>query len=227
MTIQVSWLGEHEPPRRALATRRRCGLRMRLRIHVETASVADPIFQWAAMKLSLECTYLLLASLCASAGAISDARSRRIPNLLTGTSIAFGLLLHLETGGWRQMGMAAVAGLAGGAVFFIFFVVGAMGAGDLKLMAAISLIAGFGYLAELFLAIAFTGGVFALVLAISRGRLRTTLANVVSLIQHHAASGALPHPDLNLDNPHALRLPYSVAIAAGCWIVVLMQLVPR
>ena len=94
------------------------------------------------MKLSLECIYLLLASLCASAGAISDARSRRIPNLLTGTSIVFGLLLHLETGGWRQMGMAAVAGLAGGAVFFIFFVVGAMGAGDVKLMAAISVIAG-------------------------------------------------------------------------------------
>lgn len=179
------------------------------------------------MKLSLECTYLLLASLCASAGAISDARSRRIPNVLTGTSIVFGLLLHLQTGGWRQMGMAAVAGLAGGAVFFIFFAVGGMGAGDVKLMAAISVIAGFGHLEALFLAIAFTGGVFALVLAISRGRLKATLANVASLIQHHARSGALPHPDLNLENPHALRLPYGVPIAAGCWIVLLMQLVPR
>lgn len=179
------------------------------------------------MKLSLECIDLLLASLCASAGAIFDARSRRIPNLLTGTSIAFGLLLHLETGGWKQMGMSAVAGVAGGAVFFIFFVVGAMGAGDVKLMAAISVIASFGHLADLFMAIAFTGGVFALVLAISRGRLKTTLVNVASLIQHHAASGVLPHPDLNLENPHALRLPYAVPIAAGCWIVVLTQLVPR
>ncbi|MGB8477591.1 MAG: A24 family peptidase [Acidobacteriaceae bacterium] len=179
------------------------------------------------MKLSLECTYLLLASLSASAGAIFDARSQRIPNLLTGSSIAFGLLLHLETGGWRQMGMAALAGLAGGAVFFIFFVVGAMGAGDVKLMAAISVIAGFGHLEELFLAIAFTGGVFALVLAIARGRLKATLVNVASLIQHHARSGVLPHPDVNLANPQSLRLPYAVPIAAGCWIVVLMQLVPR
>ncbi len=179
------------------------------------------------MKLSLECIDLLLASLCASAGAISDARSRRIPNLLTGTSIAFGLLLHLETGGWRQMGMAAAAGLLGGAVFFIFFVVGAMGAGDVKLMAAISVIAGFGHLEELFLAIALTGGVFALVLAISRGRLKATLVNVGSLVQHHARSGVLPHPDLNLDNPQSLRLPYGVPIAAGCWSGVWMQLVPR
>ncbi len=179
------------------------------------------------MKLPLECIYLLLASLCASAGAIFDVLSRRIPNVLTVTSIVFGLLLHLETGGWRQMGMAAVAGLAGGAVFFVFFVVGGMGAGDVKLMAAISVVAGFGHLAELFLAIAFTGGVFALVVAISQGRLKATLVNVGSLIQHHAASGALPHPDLNLHNPRALRVPYGVPIAAGCWIVWLMQLVPR
>lgn len=179
------------------------------------------------MKLSLECVYLLLASLCASAGAISDARRRRIPNLLTGTSIVLGLLLHLQTGGWRQMGMAAVAGLVGGAIFFVFFVVGAMGAGDVKLMAAISVIAGFGHLAELFMAIAFTGGVFALLLAISHRQLKATLANVASLIRHHAASGVMPHPDLNLDNPYALRIPYGVPIAAGCWIVVLMQWVPR
>lgn len=179
------------------------------------------------MTLSLECIYLLLASLCASACAISDARTRRIPNLLTGTSIVLGLLLHLQTGGWRQMGTSAVAGLVGGAVFFIFFLVGAMGAGDVKLMTAISVIAGFGHLAELFMAIAFTGGLFALVLAISRGRLKVTLANVASLIRHHAASGALPHPDLNLDNPNALRIPYGVPIAAGCWIVLLVQLLPR
>ena len=179
------------------------------------------------MKLSLECIYLLLASLCASAGAISDARSRRIPNLLTGTSIVFGLLLHLEMGGWKQMGMAAAAGLAGSAVFLIFFVIGAMGAGDVKLMAAISVIAGFGHLLELSLAIAFTGGVFALVLAISQGRLRQTLANVGSVVQHHAASGLAPHPELNLSNAQTLRLPYGVPIAAGCWIVTLIQMVPR
>ena len=60
------------------------------------------------MKLSPDCMYLLLASLCASAGAVSDVRSRRIPNLLTGASVVLGLLLHLGVGGWRQMGMAAV-----------------------------------------------------------------------------------------------------------------------
>ncbi len=192
-----------------------------------TESVADSILWWPGMKLSPDCMYLLLASLCASAGAVSDVRSRRIPNLLTGASVVLGLLLHLGAGGWRQMGMAAAAGLVGGAVFFVFFVAGGMGAGDVKLMAAVSSIAGFGHLAELFLAIALTGGVFAVVLAISRGRLKATVANVGSLIQHHARSGVLPHPDLNLDNPQSLRLAYGVPIAVGCWIVLLMQMGTR
>jgi prepilin peptidase CpaA len=185
-------------------------------------------FCWLVdMKLSPDCTYLLLAALCASAGAVSDVRNRRIPNLLTGTSIGLGLLLHLGAGGWSQMGMAALAGLAGGAVFFVFFVAGGMGAGDVKLMAAVSSIAGFGHLVELFLAVALAGGLFAVGIAIVRGRFKATLVNVGSLIHHHAVAGFLPHPDMNLGNPQALRIPYGLPIAAGCWIVLLVQMVPR
>jgi prepilin peptidase CpaA len=179
------------------------------------------------MKLSPDGLYLLFATLCASAGAVSDVRSRRIPNLLTGSSIALGLLLHLGDGGWRQMGIAAAAGMAGGAVFFLFFVAGGMGAGDVKLMAAVSTIAGFGHLVEILVAIALTGGLFAVGLAAARGRLKATLANVGTLIHHHAVAGILPHPELNLHNPKALRLPYGVPIAVGCWIVLLMRMAPR
>jgi prepilin peptidase CpaA len=125
------------------------------------------------------------------------------------------------------MGMAAVAGVAGGAVFLLFFVVGGMGAGDVKLMAAVSTIAGFGHLVEILIAIALAGGLFAVGLAAARGRLKATLANVGTLIHHHAVAGILPHPELNLHNPKALRLPYGVPIAVGCWIVLLMRMTPR
>ncbi len=166
---------------------------------------------------------LLCASLCASVGAVWDIRTRRIPNLLTGSSLALALMFHLGAGGWRQMGLAAAAGLVGGAVFFFFFLAGGMGAGDVKLMAAVSSIAGFGHLQEIFLATVLTGGVFALFLAVTRGRLKSTLRNVGVLVQHHAIAGAMPHPELNMHNPATLRLPYGVAIAAGCWITLWMQ----
>lgn len=116
------------------------------------------------------------------------------------------------------MGMAALAGLAGGAIFFLFFVIGGMGAGDIKLMAAVSAIAGFGHLTEIFLATAVVGGVLAFAVALARGKLKSTVANVGALVQHHAAFGALPHPELNVLNENALRLPYGIAIAAGCWV---------
>lgn len=117
--------------------------------------------------------------------------------------------------------MALAAGIIGGAVFFLVFAVGGMGAGDIKLLAAIACIAGFGNMTEIFVSTALTGGLFALALAIFHGRLKTTLINVGSLIGHHAAAGLQPHPELHLHNSHTLRLPYGLAIAAGCWITVL------
>lgn len=156
-----------------------------------------------------------------------DVRTRRIPNFLTVSSILFGLLLHLAFGGWKAMGMAAAAGLAGGAIFLIFFIAGGMGAGDVKLMAAASSIAGFGHLVELFISTVLVGGVLAIALALYRGRLKATLTNVGTLVAHHGANGLLPHPELNVHHPGTLRLPYGVAIAAGCWITLLGQILVR
>ena len=167
---------------------------------------------------SPDSVYLFCAVLCASAGAVFDVRTRRIPNLLTAYSVVFGLLLHLDLAGWKATGMSAVAGLAGGAIFLLFFVAGGMGAGDVKLMAAVSCIAGFGHLAEFFLATVLAGGVFAVALAAARGRLKSTLVNVGTLVMHHGANGLLPHPELNVQHSGTLRLPYGLAIACGCWI---------
>ena len=125
------------------------------------------------------------------------------------------------------MGLAAVAGLIAGASFFILFVAGGMGAGDVKLMAAVACVAGLGHLAEIMIATALMGGLIAIVLAISRGLLKATLVNVGVLVLHHSKEGLQPHPELNVLNAKTLRLPYAVAIAAGCWITLLSQAVSR
>ena len=177
--------------------------------------------------ISQELAYLLCASSCASIGAIFDMQTKRIPNVLTASILACGLLLHLATGGWGAMGMVAAAGFAGGAVFFVFFVVGGMGAGDIKLMAGVACVAGFGHLLEIFVFTALAGGVFAAALAIFHGRLKSTLVNVGALIGHHATAGLQPHPELHLRNSEILTVPYALAIAAGCWISVLGQIVGR
>lgn len=168
------------------------------------------------MAISPETIYLTAALVCASIGSMHDLRSGRIPNRLTGPAILFGLLIHLVIGGPAQLGYSALAGLIAGGIFLIFFIAGGMGAGDVKLMTAVGCLAGTAYIEEVLIATAIVGAIMALALAIYRGRLKQTLMNVATLMQHHQSKGLTAHPDLNLSNANTLRLPYALPIAVGC-----------
>ncbi len=163
-----------------------------------------------------------LALLCAAVASIYDVRERRIPNWLTGACLCAGLLLHLIFGGWHDLGSATVAALAAGGLFLIFFVAGGMGAGDVKLMAAIGAIAGLAPLQLLILATVVAGALFALALAGYHGKLRQTFGNVAAILSHHGRHGLTPHPEMNLANEQTLRLPFALPIAAGCLVTLCM-----
>ncbi len=163
----------------------------------------------------LDRIFILTALACALLGATCDVRSRRIPNWLTGTSMALGLVLHWSLQGWMALWTCLLAGVIAGGAFLVFYLGGGMGAGDVKLVAAVSVLAGLSHVGEVLIATTLLGGVFAVVLALSRGRLKPVLVNVVTLVTHHGKAGFTPHPELNITNPVTLRLPYGVAIAAG------------
>ncbi|HEY0757646.1 MAG TPA: prepilin peptidase [Acidisarcina sp.] len=167
------------------------------------------------MILNPEFAYAAASLTCALTGAFFDVKSRRVPNRLTGPALLLGLLLHLFCGGWRGLGSAAAAGLIAGAVFLVFYLAGGMGAGDVKLMAAVAALAGLPHVTPLLLLTAIAGGVLAVGLALLHGRLQATVLNVGALLVHHGTRGLRPHPDLNLLNSATLRLPYAVAIASG------------
>jgi prepilin peptidase CpaA len=161
-------------------------------------------------------TYSAAALVCALIGSGYDIREHRIPNLLTGTSIIAGLLLHGILGGWGQLGSSALAGLIGGLVFALFYRAGGMGAGDVKLMIAVGCLMGLAPLRLMLLATSLAGAIFGLAIAIYRGRLRQTLTNVASILAHHGREGLSPHPELSLANAQTLRLPFALPIAVGC-----------
>ncbi len=170
------------------------------------------------MSFSPQAIYLSAAVLCALIASIHDLRSRRIPNLLTGPAILFGLLLHLALGGPAQLGLSALGGIAAGGIFLVFFLAGGMGAGDVKLMAAVGCLAGTAYLVQVMIATVLVGAVMGIGLALYRGKLGQTVLNVVSLMRHHRSEGLSAHPELNVNNAAGLRLPYALPIAAGCVI---------
>lgn len=165
--------------------------------------------------LSPNVMYATAALACAGAGAITDVRLGRIPNWITGIGIVTGLLLHLAFDSWRALGAAAAAGIAGPGVFLLFYMAGDMNAGDVKLMAAVCCLAGLPAVAQILAGAALAGGVAALMVVFVKGRVKAMPANVGLPPTHHGTTALRPNPELNLNTPGALRLPYALAIAAG------------
>jgi prepilin peptidase CpaA len=158
---------------------------------------------------------LLCALLLASASAVIDVQRQRIPNWLTYPGILLGLGLRTALFGWKGL-ISSLGGmvLAGGILLF-FFLIRAMGAGDVKLLAAIGSIVGLEHAFVVLLATAIAGGILAIAVAVLRGQLASTIRNTFSVARHHLTSGLSAHPEITLDNPSAARMPYGLAIAAG------------
>jgi len=169
--------------------------------------------------------FLLLGALgLSSAAAVADVQRRRIPNRLTYPGILLGMALRSALFGWRGL-LGALAGcLFAGGVVFLFYSVRAMGAGDVKLLAAIGSLAGVGHSCSVLVATAICGGVLAVVVAVLNRRMLQTLRNLAVVAGFHVRSGWQVHPQLNLENPSALRMPYGLAIAAGTLYTVMASL---
>src|SRR5450759_709626 len=158
---------------------------------------------------------LFIALALAITAAVFDVLQHRIPNWLTYPGIVLGVVLRGVLFGWKGLGSAGEGLLLTGGIMFLFYAVRAMGAGDVKLMAAIGSLVGPGQAIVVLLATAICGGVMAIVISVYRGRLGATLRNLGSVLWFHARSGLQAHPELNLDNPTDLRMPYGLAIATG------------
>jgi prepilin peptidase CpaA len=102
-----------------------------------------------------------------------------------------------------------------------------MGAGDVKLVTAAGCIAGLPHTGYLLILTALAGGVMALALVLYRGRLKATILNIGALAVHHRHEGLAPHPELNVGNAEALRLPYALAIAAGTALMFFVLVLQR
>jgi len=148
---------------------------------------------------------------------VIDLRSRRIPNELTAAMAVAGIALAGL--GWSGATVgASLAGLVLGLLLMMpGYALGATGAGDVKLMAAVGAIVGPALVLSAFLCTSLAGGVLAIVVAIRRRRLAVTLAQTGRLV---AAPGAAPKEIRAATG--ASRFAYGPAIAAGTMVAVLI-----
>jgi prepilin peptidase CpaA len=146
----------------------------------------------------------------AAIASIVDIRTRRIPNELNAAMAAIGIGLA-ATGLSGLSVWASIAGLALGLLLMMpGHLLGATGAGDVKLMAAVGAVVGPTTVVNAFLLTAVTGGVLAVTVALRRKRLAATIAGTRRLI---SAPSDAPHEILSA--PASARFAYGPAIAIG------------
>lgn len=146
---------------------------------------------------------------------VTDVRARRIPNVLTFGATAAALLFHLVDGGTSGLGTALGGWAAGATLFLPFFLLGGMGAGDVKLLAALGAWLGPRDAFWMAIYVSLAGGAVAVAVALLNGYLRTALRNVWTLLAYWALVGPKPLPALTLERSEAPRLAYAVPILIG------------
>ena len=146
---------------------------------------------------------------------VTDLRSRRIPNVLTFGAAAAALVFSLLTGGWSGLGSAALGWLIGALVFIVPFALGGLGAGDVKLLAALG--AWLGPWGAIWTALytGIAGGVMAIGVALATGYLRRALTNVSMLLMHWRVFGLRPLAEVSLEGSDGPRLAYALPIFVG------------
>jgi prepilin peptidase CpaA len=161
---------------------------------------------------------VLISGVVGIAAIVDDVSRRRISNWIPCSAFAAGLVLQTVQGGWRGLGEALLGTITGAAVFLIFYLLGGMGGGDVKLMAGFGAVLGVKRLLEAALWTAGCGGIMA-ALVIAASQVRQIFWNKGSGqakrdVQGNSGSGRRLRAD---------SIPYAPAIAAGVWL----SLVPK
>lgn len=167
--------------------------------------------------------YIAFAALfvpLAVAIAYMDVRYRRIPNKLVLLALIGGLSLNTIFGGWHGL-IVSVSGCAlAFGLMFLFHLFGTMGAGDVKLFAAIGAIFGSSLVPLAFLTVAITGAVLALCKMIYTGRAMATTVGVARFFYGLLPGQRVPRFEVPADGSNTL--PYGVAICGGSFIAFLL-----
>ncbi len=148
--------------------------------------------------------------------AYMDVRYRRIPNKLVLVIFIGGLTLNTFFGGGRGL-LTSLGGfgIAFGLMFFLH-AFGTMGAGDVKLFAAVGALFGSSLVVPTIIVVALTGGVLALLKMIYAGRVGVTMFGVLQFFYGLLPGQRVPRFEIPADRRSAL--PYGVAICGGSLI---------
>jgi prepilin peptidase CpaA len=145
-----------------------------------------------------------IAAIVGLAAAIEDLLRRRVSNWIAGAAFVGGLGCQLAANGWGGLLAALLGALSGFGVFLIFYWLGGMGGGDVKLMAGFGALLGSSRLFEAALWTAALGGLMA-----------------AGVIAWGVTRNWLRRRQGSAETREAATIPYAPAITLGVWLAMI------
>jgi prepilin peptidase CpaA len=128
---------------------------------------------------------VILPATVASAGVLvataTDLWKFKVYNLLTLPLFASGVIYHAWIDGWAGLGVSLLGSMFGFFVLLVFYLMGGMGAGDIKLMAAVGAWLGAPLTFVVFVVSSIAAGIYALGLMVAHRQFRRTWINLGNL----------------------------------------------
>ena len=160
------------------------------------------------VKVVVAVTGVLIAALC-------DLKTRKIPNVLTFSMMALGLVLHIGNQGVSGIGVSLLGLMCGILLLYLPFSLGGVGAGDVKLVGAIGALVGPALVFQVFLASAVFGGIFSLVAMIRGKAAGRTFRDIKDKALYFLLTRKWLAESADQSGERKLGIPYACAIGCG------------
>ncbi len=149
---------------------------------------------------------------------ITDLTRGKIFNAITYPAIALGFGLSLS--GFGTTPGAALGGfLFGFGFFFVFFALGWMGGGDVKLMAAVGALKGYPFVLYAMFYSIFLAALIAVLILIWRPEARQSVRGIGRYLRQLLIPGLIPEP---LEE-RSEKIPFGVTLCIGTFIAMVLE----